>query len=61
MGLTYRNMWTSCLNLARLCAQLSHDALRRVRYRSLPSDSCAPVKDAGPKGGGERKPCPQGL
>lgn len=30
IGLTYRNTRTSCLGLAQLCAQFSHDSLRRV-------------------------------
>src|SRR5712691_2653825 len=36
IGLIYRNTRTSCQSLARLCAQISHDTLRRVLYRSIP-------------------------
>src|SRR5262249_54427579 len=36
IGLVYRNTRTSCRSLARLCAQISHDALRRVLYSSVP-------------------------
>jgi len=30
IGLIYRNTRTSCRSLARLCARMSHDTLRRV-------------------------------
>jgi len=36
MGLLYRNTRTSCVSLALLCAQMSHDTLRRVLYQKLP-------------------------
>ena len=36
MGLLYRNTRTSCASLARLCAQVSHDTLRRVLYQKVP-------------------------
>ena len=35
-GLLYRNTRTSCVNLALLCAQVSHDTLRRVLYQKIP-------------------------
>lgn len=36
MGLLYRNTRTSCVSLALLCAQISHDTLRRVLYQKIP-------------------------
>ena len=36
IGLIYRNTRPSCLSLARLCARISHDALRRVLYARIP-------------------------
>src|SRR5215831_2317390 len=36
MGLLYRNTRTSCVSLASLCAQVSHDTLRRVLYQKIP-------------------------
>jgi hypothetical protein len=36
MGLLYRNTRTSCVSLALLCAQVSHDTLRRVLYQKVP-------------------------
>jgi len=36
MGLLYRNTRTSCVSLALLCAQVSHDTLRRVLYQRVP-------------------------
>src|SRR5262245_17682600 len=36
IGLVYRNTRTSCRSLARLCVEISHDALRRVLYSSVP-------------------------
>lgn len=36
MGLLYRNTRTSCVSLAFLCAQISHDTLRRVLYQKVP-------------------------
>jgi putative transposase len=34
-GLIYHNTRTSCLSLAGLCAQISHDSLRRVLFQQL--------------------------
>jgi hypothetical protein len=36
IGLLYRNTRTSCVSLALLCAQVSHDTLRRVLYSKVP-------------------------
>ena len=36
ISLLYRNTRTSCVNLAKLSAQQSHDTLRRVLYRKVP-------------------------
>jgi putative transposase len=36
IGLMYRNTRTSCVSLALLCAQVSHDTLRRVLYQKVP-------------------------
>lgn len=36
IGLLYRNTRTSCVSLALLCAQVSHDTLRRVLYQKVP-------------------------
>lgn len=36
MGLLYRNTRTSCVSLALLCADISHDTLRRVLYQKVP-------------------------
>ena len=36
MGLLYRNTRTRCGSLALLCAQVSHDTLRRVLYQQVP-------------------------
>jgi putative transposase len=36
MGLLYRNTRTSCVSLALLGAQVSHDTLRRVLYQKIP-------------------------
>src|ERR1700752_1958298 len=36
IGLLYRNTRTSCVSLALLCAQVSHDTLRRVLYLKIP-------------------------
>ena len=36
MGVLYRNTRTSCVSLALLCTQVSHDTLRRVLYQKLP-------------------------
>jgi DDE superfamily endonuclease len=36
IGLLYRNTRTSCVSLALLCAQMSHDTLRRVLYQKVP-------------------------
>ena len=36
MGLLYRNTRTSCVSLALLCTQVSHDTLRRVLYSKVP-------------------------
>lgn len=36
MGLLYRNTRTSCVRLALLCVQVSHDTLRRVLYQKVP-------------------------
>ena len=36
MGLLYRNTRTSCVSLALLCTQVSHDTLRRVLYQKVP-------------------------
>lgn len=36
IGLLYRNTRTSCVSLALLCAQISHDTLRRVLYQKVP-------------------------
>ena len=36
IGLIYRNTRTSCRSLARLCARMSHDTLRRVLSSRLP-------------------------
>ena len=35
-GTVYRNTRTSCVSLALLCAQVSHDTLRRVLYQKSP-------------------------
>jgi hypothetical protein len=35
-GLLPRNTRTSCVSLALLCAQISHDLLRRVLYQKVP-------------------------
>jgi len=36
MALLFRNTRTSCVSLALLCAQVSHDTLRRVLYQKIP-------------------------
>jgi hypothetical protein len=36
IGLLYRNTRTSCVSLALLCPQVSHDTLRRVLYSKVP-------------------------
>jgi hypothetical protein len=36
IGLLYRNTRTSCVSLALLGAQVSHDTLRRVLYQKIP-------------------------
>jgi putative transposase len=36
IGLLYRNTRTSCVSLALLCAQVSHDTLRRVLSQKVP-------------------------
>lgn len=36
IGLLYRNTRTSCGSVAFLCAQVSHDTLRRVLYQKVP-------------------------